>query len=70
MEGEELHRTYRMLQKYTEIPNFMRPIIASVLRKIGECRKADMMMSQKSGGLSVREYYDAICQKIRIEKVG
>ena len=68
LEGEELHETYKSLHMYTNLPNFLRPILAYFMKLFGESRKADMMLSQKDGGISVRDYYEKIVDKALIEK--
>jgi fatty acid amide hydrolase len=60
LEGEELSDSYKSLQAYTNIPNFLRPLIKNILDMLGEHRKALMLGSIKNGGLGVREYWEVI----------
>jgi hypothetical protein len=49
LEGEELYDSYKKLQKYTDLPNFLRPITTWFLEQSGEHRKAVMFRTGKSG---------------------
>lgn len=61
LEGEDLHESYKMLRVYTDIPNVVRPFISFMLETFGgEYRKSALMQVGKNGGLSTREYWEAI----------
>jgi fatty acid amide hydrolase len=60
LEGEELSDSYKSLQAYTNIPNFLRPLVMNILDMLGEHRKALMLVSIMNGGLGVREYWEVI----------
>ena len=55
---------------HKQIPNWLRGPIASLLRAcLNDNRKAALLLSTQSGGLSVREYWEAIADKKEIEEV-
>jgi Asp-tRNA(Asn)/Glu-tRNA(Gln) amidotransferase A subunit family amidase len=60
LEGEELSENYKQLHMYTNMPNFIRPILGKFLSWYGEERKAKMLTTLKNGGYHVREYWDHI----------
>jgi len=68
LEGEELSDSYRKLQIFTEIPNFLRLMIISALNMMGESRKAMLLEITKSGGLDVREYWEAVADMKEIQE--
>lgn len=68
LEGEDLQETYKKLEMYTNIPNVLRSPIAGVLRLLGEHRKADMMLTQRNGGLDVRSYWERVADMKAIQR--
>jgi hypothetical protein len=49
LEGEDLYDSYKLLQVYTEIPNFLRPWVVSLLNLSGETRKGKLVEATASG---------------------
>ena len=60
LEGEELYESYKKTRMYTDLPVCLKKPTQFVLSMIGEYRKAHAVGTMKSGGLSVREYWDSI----------
>lgn len=60
LEGEELHDSYKSLQAFTKLPNFLRPLVKKMLELCGEHRKALLLGAIKNGGLTVREYWEIV----------
>lgn len=83
LDGEDLYDSYKLLQIYTEIPNFLRPWVEWLLTLSGESRKANLVKVTSSGlnlclysfsdlilgGLSVRQYWEAIADRNEATKV-
>lgn len=65
---EELYTSYKKLEPLTFIPNILRPPLAALLRLCGEHRKAAALLSQRSGGLSVRQYWERVADKREMER--
>jgi fatty acid amide hydrolase len=63
LQGEALHESYEKLKFYTDIPNFLRPLIGAVLDLMGEHRKATLLRACLSGGMNVRDYWGHIVQR-------
>jgi hypothetical protein len=53
LEGEDLYDSYKLLQVYTEIPNFLRPWVSWLLNLSGESRKAKLVEATASGPVTV-----------------
>mmetsp|Transcript_1480 Transcript_1480/g.2057 ORF Transcript_1480/g.2057 Transcript_1480/m.2057 type:complete len:571 (+) Transcript_1480:90-1802(+) len=68
LEGDELYTGYKALKLYTELPNFLRGLVAFILRLFGEHRKAAVVSQQRSGGLNVRQYWEVAADMVEIEK--
>lgn len=60
LEGEDLYLSYKKLQQYTDLPVWLKAPVSSFLEIVGEHRKAHAVRAVKSGGFSVREYWDLI----------
>ena len=64
--GETLHETYKKLWLFTNVPNFLRPMIGALLPYFNESRKANLIQNLRSGGLNVRDYWELIGDKKEI----
>ena len=60
LEGEDLYVSYKKTRLYTDLPVFLKNPTRFLLKAMGEHRKAHGVGTMKSGGLSVREYWDRI----------
>lgn len=60
LEGEELYESYKKTRMYTDLPVCLKQPTQFVLKILGEYRKAHAVGTMKSGGLTVREYWDYI----------
>ncbi len=63
LEGESLHETYKRLWLYTNLPNWLRPLLSTVMSLANDHRKAGLVSKLKSGGMNVREYWERIGDK-------
>ena len=67
LEGEPLSAGYVNLQKYTNTPNWLRPVLTWYLKQSKEYRKSILFNSSKSGGYDVREYWEIIADMKEIQ---
>jgi len=58
LENEALHPFYTPLLQATKIPNFLRPLIARIMRVLGERRNAHIVLS--GGSKTGYEYFDLV----------
>eukprot|EP00054_Salpingoeca_dolichothecata_P009122 m.51636 g.51636 ORF g.51636 m.51636 type:complete len:611 (-) comp18177_c0_seq1:64-1896(-) len=57
LQGENLAPNYSVLRRYTDIPNFIRPLLSKVLALTGEVRRSLLVKWTRNGGLSARQYW-------------
>lgn len=60
LEDEDLYESYKRTRSYTDLPVILREPMAAAFKFFGEHRKAHALMSMKSGGFNVREYWEYI----------
>eukprot|EP00903_Cladosiphon_okamuranus_P006578 g6426.t1 len=61
IQGEKMLPGYASLRMIASIPNFVRPLLAWVLRNVaGDERKASILGVTRNKGLSVRQYYELV----------
>ena len=61
LQGEAMHPAYTFLYNASLIPSFLRPLIARVLRMLGDERKANNVLA--SGGATVHDYWQQIAER-------
>lgn len=58
LEGEQLHQNYSFLYRTAQTPNALRPLLGHVLRRLGEVRKAELVLAARQK--TAYEYWQAI----------
>jgi fatty acid amide hydrolase len=64
LEDEDLYDSYKKTRMYTDLPVCLKQPTQFVLSMLGEYRKAHAVGTMKSGGFTVREYWDKIAGKL------
>jgi len=60
LDGERLHPMYNSLKAIADLPNVLRPVVRLLLGFLGENRKRHMLSCTRSGGLTVRQYWELV----------
>jgi len=66
LEGEELHPNYSFLYRTAQLPNWVRPAAAAVLRASGETRKAALVLAARQK--SAYEYWQVAVARDKLKE--
>eukprot|EP00127_Corallochytrium_limacisporum_P004972 Clim_evm46s195 gene=Clim_evmTU46s195 len=66
LEGEPMHSNFRGLEKYANTPEFLRPLLVSILRATGSVRQSVLMSAL--GDKKASDFWDLVAERKRIQQ--